>query len=246
VWVKKAEGGSKTGAKVALANEGPFEVLEVLGVHTYSVRRIGEAVSIRKKIHAENMGPYSDIKEVEAKVSRLRGPYKKKKKQQPKAKAAKNKVWEVSEVVGSRGSLADKNKEYQVRWAGFEKKDDSWLPEAELFHCSRLAQEFNLRQVGINHISEEREDGEALDSMYLEVDLLELAGMKGAMALEELCRRAGIDIAYRVFAWASPPCETMSYLVANWSNWTSIFQYSSITERRRRDIHHARMPQSVH
>ena len=99
-------------------------------------------MSIRKKIHAENMGAYSDIKEVEAKVSGLRGPYKKKKKQQPKAKSAKNKVWEVSEVVGSRGSLADscKNKEYQVRWAGFEEKDDSWLPEAELFHCSRLVQ----------------------------------------------------------------------------------------------------------
>ena len=69
VWVKKAEGGSKTGAKVALANEGPFEVLEVLGSNTYSVRRIGEAVGIRKKIHAENMGPYADIKEIEAKVS---------------------------------------------------------------------------------------------------------------------------------------------------------------------------------
>ena len=52
VWVKKAEGGSKTGANVALANEGPFEVLEVLGSNAYSVRRIGEAVSIRKKIHA--------------------------------------------------------------------------------------------------------------------------------------------------------------------------------------------------
>jgi hypothetical protein len=84
VWVKKAEGGSKTGAKVALANEGPFEVLEVQGANTYSVRRIGEAVSIRKKIHAENMGPYSDIREVEAKVSGLRGPYKKKEKQGPK------------------------------------------------------------------------------------------------------------------------------------------------------------------
>ena len=105
VWVKKSEGGSKTEAKVALANEGPFEVLEVLGSTTYSVRRIGEAVSIRKKIHAENMGPYADIKEIEAKFSGLRGPYKKKVKQAPKAKSTKSKVWEVSEVVDSRGSL---------------------------------------------------------------------------------------------------------------------------------------------
>ena len=91
-------------------------------------------MSIRKKIHAENMGPYADIKEMEAKVSGLRGPYKKKVKEAPKAKATKNKVWEVSEVVGSRGSLAEKNREYKVRWLGFTEKDDAWLPEAELFH----------------------------------------------------------------------------------------------------------------
>ena len=36
VWVKQAEGGSKTEAKVALENEGPFEVLEVLGPNTYA------------------------------------------------------------------------------------------------------------------------------------------------------------------------------------------------------------------
>ena len=52
-----------------MANKGPFEVLEVLGLNTYSVRRIGKAVSIRKTIHAKNMGPYSDIREIEATVS---------------------------------------------------------------------------------------------------------------------------------------------------------------------------------
>ena len=108
-----------------MTNEGPFEVLEVLGSNTYSVMRIGEAVSIRKKIHAENMGPYSDIKEIEAKVSGLRGPYKKKVKQEPRAKSTKSKVWEVSEVVGSRGSLANEDKEYKVRWLGFTEKDNS-------------------------------------------------------------------------------------------------------------------------
>ena len=46
----------------------------------------------------------------------------------------------------------------------------SWLQEAELFHCSRLVQEFNLRQVGINHVSEVKEGNGALDSVYLEVD----------------------------------------------------------------------------
>ena len=117
-----------------------------------------------------------------------RGPYKKKEKQTPKAKSAKNKVWEVSEVVWSSGSLANEDKEYKVRWLGFEEKDDSWLPEAELFHCSRPVQEFNLRQVGINHVNEVREDSNASDSVYLEVDLLELEGMTGALALEELCR----------------------------------------------------------
>ena len=76
-------------------------------------------------MHAENSGPYSDVREVEATVSGLRGPYKKKEKQDPKAKSAKNKVWEVSEVVGSRGSLADGSKAYKVRWLGFEEKADS-------------------------------------------------------------------------------------------------------------------------
>ena len=47
---------------------------------------------------------------IEAKVSGLRGPYKKKLKQAPKAKSAKSKVWEVSEVVGSRGSLSEGTK----------------------------------------------------------------------------------------------------------------------------------------
>ena len=61
VCVEKAEGGSKTGAKVTLASEGTFEVLEVLGSNAYRVRRIGEAVSIRKKAHAENMGPYIKV-----------------------------------------------------------------------------------------------------------------------------------------------------------------------------------------
>ena len=70
-------------------------------------------------------------------------------------------------MVGSRGSLADEDNEYKVRWLGFEEKDDSWLPEAELFHCPGLVQEFNLRQVGINHVSEVREDGKALNSVYL-------------------------------------------------------------------------------
>ena len=43
------------------------------------------------------------------------------------------------------------------------------------------------------------------------------------MALEELCRRAGMDNADRVFVWASPPCET--YAVSNWSNWSRMFHY---------------------
>ena len=53
--------------------------------------------------------------------------------------------------------------------------------------CSSLVHEFNLRQVGINHFSEGREDGNALDSVdvYLQVDLLELEGMRGAVALED-------------------------------------------------------------
>ena len=59
--------------------------------------------------------------------------------------------------------------------------------------------------------------------MYLEVDLLELEGMAGAEALRELCRRAGIDEAGRVFVWSSPPCETHS--VANWSNKSRMFHY---------------------
>ena len=49
------------------------------------------------------------------------------------------------------------------------------------------------------------------------MDLLELEGMKGALALEELCKEG------RVFVWASPPCET--YSVANWSNLTRMFHY---------------------
>ena len=77
----------------------------------------------------------------------------------------------------------------------FRRPDDSCLPEAELLHCSRLVQEFNLRQVRINHVSEVKELEEVgeLDSAYLEVDLLDLEGMKAAKALEELCRRARID-----------------------------------------------------
>ena len=56
------------------------------------------------------MGPCSDIREIEAKVSGLRGPYKKKETQKPKTKSSNSKVWEVSEVVGSRGSLANEDK----------------------------------------------------------------------------------------------------------------------------------------
>ena len=67
------------------------------------------------------------------------------------------------------------------------------------------------------------EEDVALASVYLEVDLLELEGMKGALAWEELCRRAGIDKGGRVFVWASPPCET--YSVANWSNLARMFRY---------------------
>ena len=52
---------------------------------------------------------------------------------------------------------------------------------------------------------------------------MELEGMTGAHALEELCRRAGIDKEVRVFVWASPPCGT--YAVANWSNLTRMFHY---------------------
>ena len=89
---------------------------------------------------------------------------------------------------------------------GFQRQSCSTVQE------SRLVHEFNLRQVGINHVSEVREDSTEIDSVYLEVDLLQLEGMKGALSLEESGRRAGIDKAYRVFAWASPPCETMSYL----------------------------------
>ena len=59
--------------------------------------------------------------------------------------------------------------------------------------------------------------------VYLEVDLMELEGTEGARALEELCRRAWIDTAGRVFVWASPPCET--YSAANWSNTSRMFRY---------------------
>ena len=72
-------------------------------------------------------------------------------------------------------------------------------------------------------MSEAKEEVGELDSVYLEVDLLELEGMKGARALEELCRRAGIDKQGRVFVWASPPCEADS--VANWSNLTRMFHH---------------------
>ena len=72
-------------------------------------------------------------------------------------------------------------------------------------------------------MNEVKEEVGELDSAYLEVDFLELEGMKGANALEELCRRAGIDKQGRVFVWASPPCET--YSVANWSNLTRMFHY---------------------
>ena len=65
------------------------------------------------------MGPYSDLRDIEhaieAKVSGLRGPYKKKEKQKPKAKSTNSKFWELSEVVGSRGSPVDENKEYKER-----------------------------------------------------------------------------------------------------------------------------------
>ena len=101
-------------------------------------------------------------------------------------------------------------------------------PRGRAVPLSRLAQEFNLRQVGINHVSEVREDSTAVDSVYLEVhvDLLQLEGMKGALALEELCRRAGIDTAGGVFVWATPPCET--YSVANWSNWSRMLHYMKV------------------
>ena len=62
------------------------------------------------------MGPYADIKEIQANVSGLRGPYKKK-EQTPKPKLTKSKVWEVSEVVGSKGSLANGDMEYKLQSA---------------------------------------------------------------------------------------------------------------------------------
>ena len=95
--------------------------------------------------------------------------------------------------------------------------------------------------MGINQVNEVKEDDEALDSVYLEVDLLEPEGTKGALALEEWCRRAGIGREGRVFVWASLPCETMSYMysVANWSNWSilKLFRYRAKEEGRppRRD-----------
>lgn len=134
---RQGEGGSKTENKILLPNEGSFEVITDLGRNNDKVRRIGEAVSARKKVRASNMGIWVAVSELEVRARMNRGAKEKKAKQQPGG-GARGKVGEIKEILDARGSMNLGDREYKVAWVGYGYKFDSWLPEHELFHASRL------------------------------------------------------------------------------------------------------------
>ena len=64
---------------------------------------MGEAVSIRKKVHALNMGDFVALNELEAKVTMRRSTKEKKVRPQPGGGSRGN-VHEIKEILDARGS----------------------------------------------------------------------------------------------------------------------------------------------
>ena len=148
VWIKKKEpGAGKVREKVELENQGPFKVLAQVGPQEYRVQRVGERVSVRMKVHVDNIGEWYEEATLPGaeEVEGLRAP-------PATGEGTQVKLYEVERIVDVKGSTAGGDRRYLVKWVGYGENENWWLNENDLQHCSRLIEEFNLRGSGVHVI----------------------------------------------------------------------------------------------
>ena len=206
--------------KLEMNNRGPYEILSKDGPFEYSMREVGKSGKILQQVHADRMLPYRSELELEKKHGLVI---------QAQTVQGFSKECEVEKVVDEKGSIANGTKQYKVRWKGYDESNDSWVPYEDMTNCASSIQRFELKKVGVfatkgNMLAEDiyvvevQERGRAViagpRAMTIQYDLS--SAKTPRQMLQEICEKAGVKQEDVAFAWASPPCNTVS--AANGAN----------------------------
>jgi len=120
VWLKKGSTQGRNIDKLAPTNEGPFKIISVSG-------------NVSQIVHLENENNQQSVN-----VSRL---ILQRAKEKPKKKDEVE--WELEKIITSRINQ-DGQEEVLVKWRGFTKRFNSWIPINNL-HADDMLEEFRGR-----------------------------------------------------------------------------------------------------
>ena len=222
VRLKAVPSQGRTGRKLLNAYEGPFTVVKRDNEVEYTIQKVGEGKKIKFQVHIDRLAKYEDLMELDTRQTETQ-----------QAAQPHSAEYEVEDIIDDTGSRKSGTKSYRVRWKGYEAKDDTWQPLADLVHCSQLIERYELRKVGVYYMEQcpwPATGGTAVFAVTTAAQpraitiAMDLNGTETPeQMLDSICEKAGVLRQDIVFAWASPPCE--SYSRANWSNLSRGFNH---------------------
>ena len=118
-------------------------------------------------------------------------------KQQALQTLRRNREYAVESIVGERGVIAHKTKEYKVKWQDYSKC--SWVPHTDIDKKCQPWLDYKKRK---------KEQAHSVAGVAtIAADLLMLPS---ATMIQQICKEAGIQESEILFVYAGVPCETYS------------------------------------
>ena len=111
VRLQEVPSQGRNARKLSKAYDGPYQIMAREG-NEYTIQKVGEGTKVKFRVHADRLGPYNDLMELDTRQANRCGQDDEEKED-----------YEVEEIVDDTGSRAAGNKKYLVRWKGYGAED---------------------------------------------------------------------------------------------------------------------------
>ena len=111
--------------------------------YEYTIQRVGQSSKLKCRVHIDRLASFQSIDEEiaarEAANQELARPLT--------LPRSREKEYEVEEILDHRGTFIGGDREYLVKWQGYEQPD--WEPDSNLTHCPQSIEAYELKLSGV-------------------------------------------------------------------------------------------------